>query len=75
MQRAQFIRPWGFLLVLGLAGFLLGCSGQGPSPSDKTGTGKTLKEEMKAERKEAAAERAEAKKGMMMDRRRGKGPG
>ena len=74
MQLAQIVRPWGFLLVLGLAGFLLGCSGQGSAPLEK-GVGKQIGEDMKADRKQAAIERANAKKEMMKERMRGRGPG
>jgi hypothetical protein len=72
MQLAQIVRPWGFLLVLGLAGFLLGCSGQGTAPRDQQTKNDTKKvmAERNAERKEAMAERKEAMKHM----RKGRGP-
>jgi hypothetical protein len=60
MQLARFVRPRRFLLVLGLAGFLLGCSGQSTAPSmdqeTKIATKKTI-QERNAERKEAMKER------------------
>jgi hypothetical protein len=62
MQLAQVVRPWGFLLVLGLAGFLLGCSGQGTAPLEQ-------------QKKKAMAERNAERKEAMKDMRKGRGPG
>jgi hypothetical protein len=69
MQLAQIVRPWGFLLVLGLAGFLLGCSDQGAAPLDQQ-----TKNETKKVMADRNAERKEAKEAMKA-MRRGRGPG
>jgi hypothetical protein len=61
MQLAQIVRPWGFLLVLGLAGFLLGCSGQGTAPLEEQ------------EKKKVMAERNAERKEAMKDMRKGRG--
>jgi hypothetical protein len=75
MQLTRFVRLWGLLLVVGLAGILLGCSGEGTAPSLAPGEGKQVKAEMKEARKTAAMERAAAKKEMMQERKSGKGGG
>jgi hypothetical protein len=75
MQLARFIRVWGFLLGLGLVGFLLGCSGERTAPSLEPGEGKQVRAELKEARKTAIAERAAAKKEMIQERKRGKGRG
>ena len=75
MQPARFIRLWGFLLGLGLVGFLFGCSGERTAAPLEPGVGKQIREEMKDERKTAIMERAAAKKEMMKDRGRGRGRG
>jgi hypothetical protein len=64
MQLARFVRPWRFLLVLGLAGFLLGCSGQSTAPS--------LDQETKATTKKAMAERSAERKEAMKERMKGR---
>jgi hypothetical protein len=75
MHLAQIVRPWRFLLVLGLAGFLLGCTGETAAPPLDPATKNTTKKDMaerNAERKGAMQERKEAMKGMM---KKGSGPG
>jgi len=50
MQKTRFVRTLVLSMLLGLAGFLLGCSGDGistPPPPDKE-TSKKIAEEMKA---------------------------
>ena len=62
-------------MALGLAGFLLGCSGSGQAPSlPNKETGKAIREAMKAERKEEARERAGNKDGSMRGMMKGRGP-
>jgi hypothetical protein len=51
-------------MMLGLAGFLLGCSNQG-APVDKE-TGKQIAADMKTAQKEARADRKSAKEGPRM---------
>jgi hypothetical protein len=73
----RFFRTLVPFVMLGVAGFVVGCSNQ-PPPPDKE-TGKRIVEDMKAVAEELKAERAEAKKDrpnmkeMMKDRRRGRG--
>ncbi len=65
-------------MVLGFAGFLLGCSGQSTAPSldpeTKAATKKAMVER-NAERKEAAAERAKMKKEARRGTMKGADPG
>jgi hypothetical protein len=75
MQPARFIRLWGFLLGLGLVGFLLGCSGERTAAPLEPGAGKQIGAEIKADRKTGAMERAAAKKEMLQERKRGRGRG
>jgi hypothetical protein len=78
MQHARFIRTLVPLVMLGLAGFLLGCSGQSSAPPLGQETKEALKKnlaERRAERKEAAEERAGIKKGSMRGMMKGRGPG
>jgi hypothetical protein len=75
MQLARFVRAFVPFVMLGLAVFVPGCSGQGAPPVDKE-TGKKIAADMKTAQRELRAERAEAKdspnmKDMMKNRRRG----
>jgi hypothetical protein len=75
MQHARFIRT---LVMLGLAGFLLGCSGESSAPPLGQETKEAMKKnlaERRAERKEAAEERASLKKESMRGMMKGRGPG
>ena len=57
MRVAQFVRIFGLLLVLGLIGFVLGCSGGSDSPSPTNEIGKKIGADFKADRQQAARER------------------
>ena len=75
MQPARFIRTLVSFVMLGLAGFVLGCSNQGAAPVDKE-TGKQIATDTKSTQKEARAERGKTKDGpsmkdMMKNRKRG----
>jgi hypothetical protein len=72
MQLAQFIRPWAFLSVLGLAGFTVGCgSGPNQAPSAE-GAGKVVRDEQKQVHKELREQHAHDLKARRADMRRGR---
>ena len=64
MRVTQFVRIFGLLLVLGLIGFVLGCSGGSDSPSPNNEIGKKVGADFKADRQQAAKERADAKEAL-----------
>ena len=75
MQHARFIRTLVSFVMVGVAGFVLGCSNPARRPFDKE-TGKQIAADMKTAQKEARAERGKAKEGpkmkdMMKNRKRG----
>jgi hypothetical protein len=75
MQPARFIRTLVSFMMVGAAGFVLGCSNQGAPPVDKE-TGQQIAADMKTAQKEARAERGKTKDGpktkeMMKNRKRG----
>jgi hypothetical protein len=57
MRVAQFVRIFGLLLVLGLIGFVLGCSGGSDSSSPNKEIVKKIGADFKADRQQAARER------------------
>ena len=57
MRVAQFVRIFGLLLVLGLIGFVLGCSGGSDSRSPNKELVKKIGADFKADRQQAAKER------------------
>ena len=57
MRVAQFVRIFGLLLVPGLIGFVLGCSGGSDSPLPSKEIGKKIGADLKADRQQAARER------------------
>jgi hypothetical protein len=80
MQITRFIRMLVPLMMVGLVGIVIGCSGQVTSPPEK-GAGKQIAAERKAERKERAEARSEARAAMkesmketMKGRMKGRGP-
>jgi len=73
MQLMRFVGTLASLPILGLVGFVLGCSGAPDAPPQGKATVKTTAEARKSERQEEAKERASAKEGMR--ERKGRGPG
>jgi hypothetical protein len=79
MRLAQIVRMLVFLLMLGPAGLVLGCSGQqDPVPRDAA-KAKEIRGDFRSDRKEMKTERAKAKEGgpspkeMMKEGRRARG--
>lgn len=66
MQPARFIRTLVSFMMVGVAGFVLGCSGPPDAPPVDKETGKKIAEDMKTAQKEARAERGKTKEGPMM---------
>jgi hypothetical protein len=62
MQLGRFVRASVPIVILGLGGFVLGCSGQGSPPPDKE-TGKKIAEERKIGRQEERAAHSQGQGG------------
>jgi hypothetical protein len=76
MQPARFIRTLMSFLMVGVGGFMLGCSGPPDAPPVDKETGKQIAADMKTAQKDARAERGKTKEGpktkdMMKNRKRG----
>jgi hypothetical protein len=66
MQPARFIRTLVLFMMVGVAGFMVGCSGPPDVPPVDKETSKQIAADMKTAQKEARAEREKTKEGPRM---------